>query len=301
VVIAENTDEERLDTPTNIQSEYPADDTTPPKDTAPVTQNQETKNMEVHKHPHHVTHKKKWGEYLLEFFMLFLAVFLGFVAENIREHAVEHNRSKEYAKSLVQNLQSDTMAIHVQRNQARLYIAIVDSLLSLGTKRLEGRNAAEFYFYSRFTYWTAPTVWNRATFEQIKNSGNLRYFTNDDLLKKLMNYNVSVDDIQMEAENNTIRGNMLLNQINEIMDPAIHHELSKYMLQTLDTMSGEVREKFFSAQVESLENKREQIKKMLNMIVVQQRNFSFTNVHLLSTKEMATELIGELKKEYHFE
>ena len=42
------------------------------------------KNMEVHKHPHHVTHKKKWGEYLLEFLMLFLAVFLGFVAENIR-------------------------------------------------------------------------------------------------------------------------------------------------------------------------------------------------------------------------
>ncbi len=25
---------------------------------------QPTTNMEVHKHPHHVTHKKKWGEYL---------------------------------------------------------------------------------------------------------------------------------------------------------------------------------------------------------------------------------------------
>jgi hypothetical protein len=33
--------------------------------------------METH-HPHHVTHKKKWTEYLLEFFMLFLAVFLSF-------------------------------------------------------------------------------------------------------------------------------------------------------------------------------------------------------------------------------
>ncbi len=33
--------------------------------------------MEVHKHPHHVTHKKKWGEYLLEFIMLFLAVWMG--------------------------------------------------------------------------------------------------------------------------------------------------------------------------------------------------------------------------------
>ena len=25
---------------------------------------QPSTNMEVHKHPHHVTHKKKWGEYL---------------------------------------------------------------------------------------------------------------------------------------------------------------------------------------------------------------------------------------------
>ncbi len=32
-----------------------------------------------------MTHKKKWGEYLLESFMLFLAVFLGFIAENMRE------------------------------------------------------------------------------------------------------------------------------------------------------------------------------------------------------------------------
>ena len=42
----------------------------------------ETKNMEVHKHPHHLTHKKKWTEYLLEFFMLFFAVFLGFVGRH---------------------------------------------------------------------------------------------------------------------------------------------------------------------------------------------------------------------------
>jgi hypothetical protein len=49
--------------------------------------------MDVHKHPHQVMHKKKGGEYLLECFMLFLAVFLGFVAENIREASVERGLS----------------------------------------------------------------------------------------------------------------------------------------------------------------------------------------------------------------
>ena len=62
--------------------------------------------MEVHKHPHHVTHKKKWGEYLLEFFILFLAVFLGFVAENIREQSVERHREKEFIQSFVEDLKN---------------------------------------------------------------------------------------------------------------------------------------------------------------------------------------------------
>src|SRR5436190_24330133 len=54
----------------------------------------EIKNMEVHKHPHHPTHKKKWGEYLLELFMIFLAVTIGFFAEQIREGFVESRNEK---------------------------------------------------------------------------------------------------------------------------------------------------------------------------------------------------------------
>src|SRR5436190_255722 len=75
--------------------------------------------MEVHKHPNHVTHKKKWGEYLLEFFMLFFAVFLGFVAENLREASVEHEREKQYAQQLYTEFYADSMAFAKKVN-ARL-------------------------------------------------------------------------------------------------------------------------------------------------------------------------------------
>ena len=116
-----------------------------------------------------------------------------------------------------------------------------------------------------------------------------------------MKYNVLVNDIQSESENNQIRGNMLLNQINDIIDPAFHHEASKYILLALDTMSGEIRENSFSTKVEPLENKRSQIRQMLNMIIVQQRNFRVNNARLQRTKELANELIGDFKKEYNFE
>src|ERR1041385_4186057 len=105
--MADNINDNALDNPTNAQSRNLSNDITPTNDTETISQNQETKNMEVHKHPHHVTHKKKWGEYLLEFFMLFLAVFLGFIAENVREHQVEREREKELAVSFYNELKSD--------------------------------------------------------------------------------------------------------------------------------------------------------------------------------------------------
>jgi len=73
--MADNTEEEHLENPVNVQLENPPGDTSAIPVKAFILQDQETETMEVHKHPHHVTHKKKWGEYLLEFFMLFLAVF----------------------------------------------------------------------------------------------------------------------------------------------------------------------------------------------------------------------------------
>jgi hypothetical protein len=241
------------------------------------------------------------GEYLLEFLMLFLAVFLGFVAENIREHAVEYNRSKEYAISLIQDLQNDTTAINVQMKSGKVYIAVADSLLNLTNNALEGKAAAEFSFYTRFMYWTAPLIWNRATFEQIKNSGSLRYFKNYQLLDKLMKYDELVNEIQGEFNNHQTRGNMLLNQINKIIEPGMHHDLSSYLLLALDTISIETKEHFFSLKIESLENKRDEIKEMLNMVIVQQRNLRFNNTRLQRAKELANELIIDFKKEYHLE
>ena len=65
--------------------------------------------MEVHAHSH--TARKKWTHYFWEFLMLFLAVFCGFLAENQREHMVEHQREKQYMNSLITDLKGDTALI----------------------------------------------------------------------------------------------------------------------------------------------------------------------------------------------
>jgi len=238
--------------------------------------------------------------YFWEFLMLFLAVFCGFLAENLREHKIEHIRAKDFAKSLVKDLQNDTIAIHAHKKSAGIYITIADSLLSLSKTRLDGRVSSQFSFYTRFMYWTVPISWNRATFEQIKNSGILRYFKNYQLLEKLMKYDALVNDIESEAYNRQVRGNLLLKHINEIIEPGYHQKLSQYFLVSLDTLSRETMENLYPTNPESLENKRNEIRGMLNMIVVQQRNLQRDiNIPWKQAEELSIELISDLKKEFH--
>jgi hypothetical protein len=45
--------------------------------------------------------------------MLFLAVFSGFLAENIREQSVERHREKQFMQSLLSDLSTDTTTIAV--------------------------------------------------------------------------------------------------------------------------------------------------------------------------------------------
>jgi len=254
--------------------------------------------MEVHHHAH--TARKKWTHYFWEFLMLFLAVFCGFMAENFREHKIEHIRAKDFAKSLVKDLQNDTIAIHVQKKSTGKYIDLADSLLNLSKSKLEGPASSRFSFYTRFMYWTPPISWNRATFEQIKNSGSLRYFRNYQLLEKLMKYDALVNDIESEAYNRQVRGNLLLKHINEIIEPGYHQKLSKYFLVSIDTMTMETIESLYPANPESLENKRNEIRSMLNMVVVQQRNLQRDiDIPWRQAEELAIELISDLKKEFH--
>ncbi len=259
--------------------------------------------MDVHHHSHSpesLKHKnsKKWTHYFWEFIMLFLAVFCGFLAENIREHKVEHIRAKQFARSLINDLGEDTIVIAAYKKTADRYISICDTLLNLSETQLEGSNATRFHFYGRFAYWTAGIRWNRTTFEQIKNSGSLRYFKHD-LLEKLMKYDAMINDMEGEFFNHETRGNMFLNSLNKILEPRFHQNVSRMFLVSIDTLSDATLKSYLSTQTPSLESKRNEINEMLNMLVVQQRNLRLGSLRLPAAVELAKELIKEFSEEYH--
>ncbi len=141
---------------------------------AAINNLQSEKNMEVH-HPHHITHKKKWGEYLLEFFMLFLAVFLGFVAENQREHGVEKNREKQFMQTFLADLQGDTAELIEDSGSWERRINDIDSLRKELEKPEDSQNVALMYKAGTSILFGHTTFrYNDRTIEQLRNSGNFR-------------------------------------------------------------------------------------------------------------------------------
>src|SRR6185437_12384486 len=67
--------------------------------------------MEVHHHPQLKHSPKPWKEYLLEGLMIFLAVMMGFIAENIRETITNSEHVKQLASQLVRDLKNDTASL----------------------------------------------------------------------------------------------------------------------------------------------------------------------------------------------
>jgi len=142
--------------------------------------------MEVHQHTH--TPRKKWTHYIWEFLMLFLAVFCGFLAENQREHYVEHKRAKDYAEMMKDDLLKDTAQLgglmrgienllQAQKNKELLWQISTDKITWADIEALRNPRVD-----------VTPFFWNDATYSQMKSSGNLRLFRDKELIKKIALY-----------------------------------------------------------------------------------------------------------------
>ena len=135
--------------------------------------------------------------------MLFLAVFCGFIAENIREHKIEKHRSEELAKSFYQELKDDSVAIHnvmvirSRKDSALSYLLkyFKDSSINSGS-----RDFALNFSYGIVTLSPGLFEPKDAILEQLKNSGSLRYFKNLNLQKLTGQLSVAIADLKQRNE-----------------------------------------------------------------------------------------------------
>jgi len=144
---------------------------------SPDNTSETSQPMEVHHHPDLHHKKKKWKEYFLEFLMIFLAVTLGFIAENVRESISEHERAKVFAASMLKDLEADTAQLRPYRVYFDYAASNVDTLMQmLSSHDLKDIPTGKLYWYGLWGGAHRFFVPNDATFQQMKSSGSLRYF-----------------------------------------------------------------------------------------------------------------------------
>ncbi|MDZ4794871.1 MAG: hypothetical protein SGI83_11380 [Bacteroidota bacterium] len=144
--------------------------------------------MEVHAHSH--TARKKWTHYFWEFLMLFLAVSLGFYAENLREGILHKKEVKKQLNSLVSDLQSDIVLFDSVIDRNNYGAQMADSLIELLHSDIT--NTSDIYVAARTVTANLGYYYsNSKSFDQLKSSGLLRYIKPKILLDSIGTYYVS--------------------------------------------------------------------------------------------------------------
>jgi hypothetical protein len=197
--MADETSDGSLDNNTTDQPD-PTNEIIPVEETESITPIQQTENMEVHKHPHHVTHKKKWTEYLLEFFMLFLAVFLGFVAENVRENRVNLEIEKRNIESFINNLKKDSMNLTKVILNCRSTLDDIDSLTQIPGEFSDTAFQKDFFHFVVRLIYRDLFVPDESSFQQMQSSGSLRLIKHANVTDTILKYHTGNQYIKEEGE-----------------------------------------------------------------------------------------------------
>jgi hypothetical protein len=152
--------------------------------------------MEVHAHTH--TPRKKWTHYFWEFLMLFLAVTLGFLVENMREHYLENQRERQYIKSFYEDLTSDENDFQLNIIFLRDQMQQADTLQKLMLNIKTGQPANRIYMYLRgMTRSSAGRLYpNDRTIVQLRNAGGMRLIKNKAVSDSMVGYYRTVEIIQ---------------------------------------------------------------------------------------------------------
>jgi hypothetical protein len=136
--------------------------------------------MEVHAHTH--TPRKKWVHYFWEFLMLFLAVFCGFLAENIREHRVEKQRGRQYILSFYQDLKTDTGRFTGIIKSYEKRFAAFKNMQGCFNKLISGNQPdtclLDLFFHSRNF---DDLIYTDGTLQQLKNAAGFRLLPKNDV------------------------------------------------------------------------------------------------------------------------
>jgi hypothetical protein len=244
--------------------------------------------MEVHHHPQ--VEKKKFKEYFSEFIMIFLAVTLGFVAENIREHFGNREKERHFVKNIIADLEKDTTALNrVLSNQGVLQRSM-DSASQIPVERLRNIDSQDsFYHYFLLPYSLIETFTPQQNAIQQLKSGGFSVFKNANAVDSISDlYTYYESNLKLDIDY-TVSGywdlahaaerTMTLPELARSYDDAVLNRIPRKMI---------IFRNYDEASIQQLYNVIENYNGGYNIYKLEERKYY----------EKAKKLISYLKKQY---
>jgi hypothetical protein len=245
--------------------------------------------MEVHHHSHH---PKRFKEYITEFLMLFLAVSLGFFAENLREHQVEKEKERQYMESFIVDLESDVVNIleGMPRKEGRLQA--IDTLFKYFNANPNVVSVpAVIVKKMKRAAWDRTFIRNTTTINQLKNSGGLRLIRNRSVSDSIAFYDWRWSRLEYYRETYISNQKEIYHLEEQIIE-------AKDMLPFLVNSNMAITNENSSPDTGIIRIRREHLNEYLNLL---SRQYIFTKLDRDGYMKIANQsksLINLIKKEY---
>jgi len=136
--------------------------------------------------PNRFSPKKKWYVYFIDFIMLFVAVTLGFLAENVRDQQTDKNREISYLKNVHEDLLVDLNRFEFVVSSNNLRLLMLDSLHMEINK--VSPDLPSLYYYLRNLALRTTFESSHLGLDQIKASGGFRLIQNAKIIAGIQDY-----------------------------------------------------------------------------------------------------------------
>ena len=239
---------------------------------------------------------KNWKKYFFQFLMLFLAVFLGFVADGYREKLSERTKERKYIVSLIKDVEADKahLAKLIRNNEVRR--SQLDSLSRYCSAFGKQDNVLQNLYFVYPIVLQRPDFFvpNELTMLQLKNAGGMRLINNDRVVKALLEYDLQKSLVKNQQEYYENYHNTAINSGLKMFD---HPKVRAIwdLRQANDTVQLAKMDYSLVTYGEHL------IPQFGNEIAMYSGIVSYYNLLLGASQNQAVLLISILKKEYGIE
>jgi hypothetical protein len=268
----------------------------PERPQQPLTINNEpSTNMEVHYHPHvdSDSHRKKnFKEYFLEFLMIFLAVTMGFIAENLREKITDRRQVHNYMLSMINDLQNDLVLYRESMDFNDEHRNMIDTIIN-SISQNKNNMATVYYDARKLTLGSTVITPDSKTFEQMKSNSGFRLIEKRAIADSISSYYQWIKDFEYWSDLQRQRINDVIAANDKLFNAVTFFSILKNMQSEKDSAA-------------SMQTHPELITKdplTINSVLMQYQYYygmlNLMDERCIKASHQAATLIEQIKKEYH--